>query len=176
MTLDTREIVCTRERFVEAAREELGTRFHHQGRAPGHGVDCSGLIVAAAKRCNIELPNDRTDYPRVPRPSEFLEDMRRGLEGLDVAVPEARIGDVLICWISERRRLYRFPQHCLIVTQTQPEPHIIHAYAEHHGVVEHRLDLRWSRRVLHAFHVPGVAWEDDGEPLGLLPHQLAGEV
>jgi hypothetical protein len=165
--------VCSRADFVAAAREELETPFHHQGRALKQGLDCSGLIVAAAKRCGIVLANDRTDYPRLPRPTEFLEDMRRGLEGLDLAVPEARIGDVLIFWLSNRLQSYHFPQHCAIITEVEPEPLIVHAVYERKKVVEHRLDLHWSPRVLHAFHVPGVAWSDEGESLGLLPHLRA---
>jgi hypothetical protein len=82
------------------------------------------------------------------------------------------VGDVLIFWMKERLHKKNLPQHAAIITQTKPEPRIIHSVCERNCVVEHRLDSYWSKRIVHALHVPGVSWEDEGEPLGALPHEI----
>ncbi len=40
-----------REDFVRVARSYIGTPFHHQGRLPGVGLDCAGVIVCALAEC-----------------------------------------------------------------------------------------------------------------------------
>ncbi|MDD5585633.1 MAG: hypothetical protein PHY92_01580, partial [Alphaproteobacteria bacterium] len=52
-------------RMIAAARACLGTPFHHQGRKPGVGLDCIGLIVVALQAAGYDV-RDRFDYS--PRP------------------------------------------------------------------------------------------------------------
>ena len=51
--------------MIATARACAGTPFHDQGRAPGVGLDCIGLIVIAMRAAGFAV-HDRTDYGRRP--------------------------------------------------------------------------------------------------------------
>lgn len=58
---------------MEAARALVGTPFRHQGRAPGLGLDCAGVIAAVAIPLGLASPTmDRIDYSHLPDPEDLL--------------------------------------------------------------------------------------------------------
>jgi len=134
--------VTSREQAViDAARSCKGTRFRHQGRQRGIGMDCAGLIIHAFVAGGYRM-TDRKRYAREPNPSI----MRTALA--EVFVP--------ICdgWTSEPRVLdvayMRFggePQHLALWTGSS----IIHAYLRMRGVVEHGLDGTWRSRIVTTY-------------------------
>jgi len=149
-----------RRAIIQAARCDLGTRFKHQGRASGSGLDCSGLCVVAARAAGIEV-KDRTDYERVPNADAFVEAVREALD--EISPEDAGPGDWLLFWLSERTRggRYQYPQHMAMITEVAPEPRIIHAHAERRRVVEHSLlgvyrTRRWADLITHAFRYRGL--------------------
>ena len=130
---------------VRAARGFLGTRFRHQGRLPGRGLDCAGVIVAAARA--VGLPDyDVAGYGRLPNGGSLrLHLAAAGCR--EIGPGEARAGDIYLM------RFESDPQHLALVTDIG----ILHAYADIGRVVEHRLDDAWRERIVAAFHLPGVA-------------------
>lgn len=51
---------------VRVARGYIGTPFHHQGRAPGHGLDCVGVYVCVARELGLDhYPLEV--YPAMPQ-------------------------------------------------------------------------------------------------------------
>ncbi|MFY9326484.1 MAG: NlpC/P60 family protein [Georgfuchsia sp.] len=124
------------EQFILAARAyvDAETPFMHQGRGL-HGLDCIGLIVVAARQIGISI-GDRTDYPRDPNGL-----LQPALTSQMLAVDHWMPGDVLLM------RFGTEPQHVGIFTGTT----LIHAYSSARKVVEHRIDARWSRRVVYAY-------------------------
>ena len=45
------DMIDHNKNMIAAARACLGTPFHHQGRMPGVGLDCIGLVIVALARC-----------------------------------------------------------------------------------------------------------------------------
>jgi cell wall-associated NlpC family hydrolase len=59
--------------IVNAARSMLNTPFVHQGRLPGVGLDCVGVVALACERAGVPLMRVPSDYPRIPRASSVRE-------------------------------------------------------------------------------------------------------
>jgi hypothetical protein len=147
-----------RARIVEIAREYLGTRFHHQGREKGVGIDCVGLPICVAERLEIKdrhgVPILRTDHLSYsPEPgSRLVHDIC--VRRLDQKAAGAALedGDVLTM------RVPTLPCHAAIVAFHGLDPYIIHAYsAGPEKCVEHILNEAWSRRIIGKFRFPGVS-------------------
>jgi cell wall-associated NlpC family hydrolase len=129
------------ERLVESARTWRNTRWQHQGRLKGVGVDCCNFISEVAREAgvaNLEIPGDY-------RPHEDGTTMLRLLKKHMEIVDEMRPGDVLaLC--DEAVREPDVPRHLAFVSEVLPhKTNIIHA--SQHGVREHRMDAAWLRRV-----------------------------
>jgi len=132
--------------IVVAARTMLGTPFHHQGRAPGAGVDCIGLIVCTAQI--LELPlEDRTDYAREPS----LDKLMKEIQAQFTKVPEGehQWGDVLVFWVNPKSK---HPQHIAFLT----DKGMLHTWAGVGRVVEHHFTDRWRKRLVGIYRLPGV--------------------
>lgn len=133
--------------MVGAARECLGTPFVHQGRRPGVGLDCIGLLVVAAQAVGLPV-HDVRGYSPTPSPERVLE--RRLAMSLDLVPNEPREpGDVLAFAVGNRERL---PCH-IGMLDTDPE-WFLHAYAPSRAVIRSRLDRRWLRRLHSVWRWP----------------------
>lgn len=133
-----------RRRVVAEARACIGTRFRHQGRQPGVGLDCVGLVAVVGRRLGL-VDYDLTAYGRLPRPGE-LEGHIAAAGFTPLAPAEAVAGDVLLM------RVERLPQHVAI----RSDRGIIHAWAATRRVVEHGLDHGWRQRIVGAYRFPGL--------------------
>lgn len=135
--------------MVAEARAMIGTPFIHQGRAPGTGLDCIGLLVCAAESAGYRI-RDRRAYGRRPNPRQLLEAFEDNFE--QAPPTELRTGDILLfCW-RQTRRHGRLPQHAGIVTNRGHG--LLHAYDRVGRVVETGLDERWTSRVHSAWRLP----------------------
>jgi len=135
--------VIPRSAVVAAAREWLGTPFHHQGRLKGVGVDCVGVVIGVAKELGIS-DFDVDGYGHRPDSRE-MERLARKLLA-EVPADAVRLGDVLLIEVDSQ------PQHLAFVTPAG----MLHAYAPLRCVVEHRIDASWRARIIAAFSLPGV--------------------
>jgi cell wall-associated NlpC family hydrolase len=135
--------------IVAAARATLGTRWMHQGRLPGVGLDCVGLVVVAARGAGIELPHV-PDYGRLPDGPR----LRAAIEAsaTRVALAQAAPGDVALMAFD------RWPIH-LGVLADYPGGGLalIHAWAGARRVVEHRLDAAWAARIQAVYRLAECA-------------------
>jgi NlpC/P60 family putative phage cell wall peptidase len=145
--------MATREQIVAEARSWVGTRWHHQARVKGHGVDCLGMVTDLCEKLNLSPGFRWGDCPEYhgygmqPDADQLLEAVHRFL--IPVALTDIRKGDVGV---------FRFdggPQHFAIFTQEDPL-YIVHAYAQARKVVEHRFDGTWSARLVGAFRFPNT--------------------
>lgn len=121
-----------------AARACIGTPFHHQGRAPGVGLDCIGLVVVALRAAGF-LVRDRTDYGPRPDGRSLAEAL---LSHGAALVTDIDAGDVL---------LFRYdgqPQHVALATSTDT---MIHSFAPATSVVETPIGDYWRRRLVGVY-------------------------
>jgi cell wall-associated NlpC family hydrolase len=130
--------------IVRIARTYLGTPFRHQGRVPGRGLDCAGVIVCAARAAGLPA-YDVAAYGRLPT-GDSLAHHLASAGCREIGVSEVRSGDAYLM------RFETDPQHLALVTDLG----ILHAYAEIGRVVEHRLDVVWRRRIVAAYRLPGI--------------------
>jgi cell wall-associated NlpC family hydrolase len=122
------------EQMIAAARGCLGTPFHHQGRGPGIGIDCIGLIVVALRAAGFHV-HDRTDYGRRPDGKSLIAAL-----AAHGAVQTANIaaGDVLLFRYDNQ------PQHAALATGADT---MIHSFAPAGKVVETSIGVYWRHRL-----------------------------
>jgi hypothetical protein len=96
------------------AERYIGTPYRHQGRTPGLGLDCAGVLVCSLQAAGVAV-NDCRTYDRVP-PRDLLRDMveRHGLTR-EESPPIA--GDVCLFWMRHKRLVI----HCGIVADNGVE-------------------------------------------------------
>lgn len=133
---------------IAAARACDRTPFHHQGRQPGVGLDCAGLIIHAFAAAGGHV-TDRKAYRREPDPPAMRATLEEVLVHIDRDAPW-HPGDVL--WM----KIVTDPQHLALLTDTGT---IWHAYSTVGRVLEQRLDERWRRRVLAVYRHPEICHE-----------------
>lgn len=63
------------------ARSFVGTKFVHQGRVPGAGLDCAGVCVCSYRQAGYPIA-DYSSYSSIPRESCALEYLDRNLRRL----------------------------------------------------------------------------------------------
>lgn len=132
-----------RAEIVAAAREWLGTPYHHEGRVLGHGVDCIGLVLQVAIACGVEV-DEQTGYARIPDESRLLAGLDRYTNSIQLS--EAQAGDIVAIPFIHKIR------HLAILTNNG----MIHAYEPAGGVVEHAVSDRWRKQFARAYALPGV--------------------
>ena len=134
-----------RSEIVAEARTLVGTPFQHQGRVPGVGLDCGGVIVHLLRYMGIEY--DVPGYGRLPEGDRLLE----ACDGVLTRIPKDVLqpGDVVAL------RLLRDPQHLALVTDYG----ILHAWQRiwtPAKVCETILTADWRQRIAAAWQFPGV--------------------
>ena len=130
-------------RFVAAARSYVNTPFVHQGRVPGAGLDCAGVVVCAARAAGFEL-QDGAVYERVPRPLYVRGLLQQNCATLpDCAALLA--GSLVLAWV----RTPRLPVHLLVCTG---QGTVIHSTQAVGRVCEVTFDQYWRDRVTSCWH------------------------
>lgn len=135
----------TRDDIVREARNIVGSKWVHQGRDPGTGIDCIGVIVWVANRLGLHCP-DRTNYGREPIGELLVDEFRDRLD--EIPIDKAQHGDVLIL----RTAGQRLPTHIAILAKGEYEMTLIHSIqiSKDRKTVEEPY-RRWQRLVTHAF-------------------------
>jgi cell wall-associated NlpC family hydrolase len=149
------------EDIVEKATRMVGTPFVHQGRLPGVGVDCIGLLVCAAREAGLDV-GDRASYGRQPNPRALMAELDRVATRLsrpidaralgrdDGATAFARRGAVLVFW----RVRTSLPRHVGVCDGE----FVVHTWQEIGRVVRHRIDgSEWSGCLHSVWWLKGVA-------------------
>ncbi len=120
--------------IISAARACLGTPFIHQGRVPGVGLDCAGLIVIAARAAGITLHTPHA-YAYPAAGDQVVDYLGRQLAPASCVIA----GTVLLF------RLGGQPQHLALATSDST---MIHAYAPAGRVVETTIGTAWLGRLI----------------------------
>lgn len=139
-----------RRDIIRSARNLLRTPFHHQGRVPGHGIDCAGVLVEIARDLGMPFV-DCPSYSRFPRHGTMSDYLRKsGCQ--EIPVSRAIAGDILTFWYQKRDR----ENHGAVLSERNGTQTIIHAYADIGMVLEQDFDEFWRERVMTAWMFPGV--------------------
>lgn len=128
------------QRLVTSARSWRNTRWVHQGRLKGVGVDCVNFISEVAREAGLGV-----DIPSNYRRHEDGVLLLRLLNEHMVLVDEMQPGDV-IALCDQATREKNIPIHLAFVTEIRPQTTFI-IEASEHGVREHRMDAAWLRRI-----------------------------
>jgi cell wall-associated NlpC family hydrolase len=133
------------ETIIKAARGLVGTPFHHQGRLPGVGLDCVGVVVLVARACGLEVV-DPANYGRKPTLDLCLEYM---IQNPVDQVDDAEIGDILLFSVDVSARRWLPPHFAIDLGET-----MVHCPGDLGGergprarVAEVTLDRRWLDRL-----------------------------
>lgn len=127
------------QRAAAAAERYVGTPWRHQGRRPGAGLDCIGLVAAAYASAGLDVRDDRT-YGHPCRPGI----LRRALvEHFGAPRADRRVGDVVLLWIREPR----WEIHCGIVVSASTMVHAL----ERQRASFASLDGHWGRAIAAVF-------------------------
>lgn len=116
--------------IVDAVRTCVGTRFRSQGRVPGLGLDCVGVVLVAAAAAGIGVIAP-APYALGGDHEMDIEDALASAGCQKVEVP--LIGDIIIAAPSPLRR------HLAVKTPAG----VVHAHAGLGRVVEGPLDPTW---------------------------------
>ncbi len=134
--------------MITAARGCLDTPFHHQGRQPGIGLDCIGLIVMSLRAVNITV-HDRTDYGQRPDGTSLIAALlAHGAEKTE----SLAAGDILVFRYDGQ------PQHVALATSATT---MIHSFAPAGRVVETLIGPYWQRRLSGVYRI-SPALKGDG--------------
>jgi cell wall-associated NlpC family hydrolase len=146
--------MTTPAEVVATVRAWIGTPWRHQGRSPGLALDCAGLVICAARQLGMVPPDwDKGGYWRSPDGS-----MQRLCGELMTQLAEPELGAVLLIAVDPDARGARAGQHIGVVGDYRHGGHsLIHAASATGKVIEHRLMVCRTLRVLGAYRLPGVA-------------------
>jgi len=133
-------------KIVEAARGMIGTPFKHQGRLPGVGVDCAGLVICALADAGVSI-RDVKGYGRLPAHGVFMGVVEDHFDRIEQA--DIQVGDLMVFAFSAE------PQHIAVVSCVDPV-RIIHAYSDIGRVVDHGMDATWQTRLRGCYRVRGI--------------------
>lgn len=130
------------EEIAAAARACVGTPFRLQGRVPGVGLDCVGLVVWVGRSLGL-IDHDETGYGLTGSGGRLEAGLARaGL--VQVSAEEFAVGDVLLFDMGRG----------LLHVAVRSEHGIIHAHRGLGRVVEHRLDGEWRAALAAAWRFP----------------------
>lgn len=131
-----------RSDISKAALAMVGSPFHAQGRLPGIGLDCIGVVVCVARELGVPH-SDLTAYPM--RPNGMLQPL---LDQQLVRVHrEPREGDVLLMSFAGA------PHHVAVMVDGG---RIAHAYATVRKCVVQSYTDHWRAKVRAVYEFPGV--------------------
>lgn len=135
---------------VAAARQWLGTPYHHQASVQGVGADCLGLIRGVWRDLygeDAEAPPPYSrDWAEGAGRETLLEAARRHMR--EIAAADARAGDVVVF----RLRPGAMAKHAAVLASATTMVHAI----EGHLAAEVPLSRWWRRRIAAAFAFPGT--------------------
>ena len=139
-----------RTKVVAAARDWIGTPFHHQARLKAVGVDCIGLVIGVGRELDM-VPRDFdvTGYSRYPDGRSLMAMAREKMTW--VTLDQMQIGDVVVVGFD------KLPQHFGIIGDYRHGGFsIIHAASAYGKVIEQRLMFSKAMFFVAAFQLPGI--------------------
>lgn len=139
----------TRVAIVAAAREWVGTPYHHQASRRGVGCDCLGLVRGLWRDLVGAEPEVAPPYSSDWAEAKGRETLLEAAQRHFVRTGEVRPGTVLVF----RWRAGTPAKHVGIATDSGG---FVHAYDAAGRAVEGCLGALWHRRLAAVFDFPGV--------------------
>jgi cell wall-associated NlpC family hydrolase len=134
--------MTTRAEITAAALSLVDTPFHTQGRLPGKGLDCLGVVVCVAR--TLAIPHeDRAAYSLRPS-GELMPELDRQF----TRVKREEEGCVLLMSFDKSA-----PHHVAIMIS---ENRIVHAYSTAKKCVVQPYSDQWRSKVRAIYRFPGV--------------------
>ncbi|HEX4499863.1 MAG TPA: NlpC/P60 family protein [Scandinavium sp.] len=143
-------MAATREQIVQLARSCLGTPFRHQGRVPGRGLDCVGLVIYLSNELQLSAAHyDFTAYPRFPSQQSVQAELTEHLAR--VTFDDAQHGDVVLVADDGNHSCHVG----ILARDAEGNDRLIHAAARARAVVEQHIDraLRRKMRAIFRFRM-----------------------
>ena len=128
---------------LEFARQCIGTPFHHQGRIPGVGLDCGGLLAVVGHAAGLPV-EDISNYPHIPADSSFRALIERQTN--KIQFNDLQLGDLVMFKFDKEA------QHIGIVSSLEPLM-MIHAWAQMRKVTENAIDDYWLKKVSGCYRI-----------------------
>jgi cell wall-associated NlpC family hydrolase len=136
--------------IAAAAAGLVGTRWRHQGRLPGIGLDCGGVVVAAGRLAGLECPEEHPDYDGIPSEDRIRASLERFADRVGDALADARPGDVL--QLAEGG----IACHLAVLVRSSP-PEMVHCVAiAPRGVVRVPVDDEQARKIRAVWRYRGT--------------------
>lgn len=126
--------------LAETAKSFIDTPFHAQGRAPGIGLDCIGVIACVARAHDIDH-DDKSAYSMSPT-GELQPELERQM--IRISLSDIREGDVLLMRWNRKMK----PHHVAMVVGPNL---IVHAYAQANKVSMQVYSDYWREKVVAAY-------------------------
>lgn len=145
-------LVVARDRtsIIVAARDWIGTPYHHQASIKGAGCDCLGLVRGVWRDVYGFEPEQPPAYSRdwaeTHRRETLAEAAARHMQQIEIHAMQ--LGDVLLFALNECAPA----KHCAILTAPD---RMVHSY-EAHPVAEVSLSPWWRRRIRFVFAFPDL--------------------
>lgn len=150
---------ANREQIVEIARSWRGVGWRHQGNSRETGADCEGFVEGVFSEGGYtEVLGIVRNWRRREDGSLMLALLNEHLDFLpDQRISAARPADILTFCDPDLRQP-DIPRHLGIYTGQRGDGvhYVIHMGSETHGVVEHRMDARWLKRIHSLWQVRGI--------------------
>lgn len=130
-------VLVDRGLIVQTVLSYVDTQFLHEGRIPGLGLDCAGVLLALARDLRMR-DVEVSSYGRHPNQERFRAETRKHLDPIQFS--DLAPADVLTFDILGREHHYG------VVTALNPV-RFVHAYEPAGKVIEQLLDGIWCRRL-----------------------------
>lgn len=141
-----------RRYIVDEALSWVGTPYHHQAAVKSVGCDCVGLLRGVYSRITgtpVQNPENYSAAWHIHNTEEKLYTYLRDYFKLnEKPFSQRQPGDIVVFAMGKGPGA-----HTAIVL---PNDRIVHALRESKGVVNHKLDEKWQKRLHSCFEFPGV--------------------
>lgn len=136
------------EKVVQTARTLINTPYQHQGRTPGVGLDCIGVIIVVGHQLKL-FDYDYTNYSRDPD-GQLVKIVEKHCQKL----PSLTEGAIAVFKLSA------IPHHVGIISKFRDNWGLIHAYQNTGKVREHQLIKWWQDKLVGVYGLPNVDYAD----------------
>lgn len=156
---------ATRQEIINIARSWKGTKYVHQGNTKHLGADCEGFVEGVFREARYtEVIEIVRNYRRREDGSLMLAllnehlDLVTATDGREPVDMSPALSADILAFGDETLKLPDRPTHLGIYSEQRFDGvyYVIHVGDETRGVVEHRLDLRWLKRVHSVWRVRGI--------------------
>lgn len=145
----------TRDELITYVRGQRGTAFRHQGRVPGVGLDCAGLIVVALWDFGVwPRTRDVVGYPAIPD-GRTLQALCEQHMAAEITQEDMRAGDALLVRWDKGP-----PQHLGVLFDYPKVPGklaMVHADSVRaKAITETRVEFGRAMGFVAAYRIPGI--------------------